>query len=351
MSGYIGNIPTPQATQSRQSFTATASQTTFATVGYTAGFIDVYLNGVHLLDGTDYTATNGSDIVLTTGAALNDVVEFVAYGTFEVADAATPAQGALADTAVQPNDSPTFADLTVSSNLDMGTLGSIKPDASGTGFLVIGKDDAGLGFIPEAFDAGSRRIIPRQVNSSTSSNGVLDLGDTGSKFRDIHIGGRINYHDYPVNMELQRTYKQWTTTTISISGSWVVANGCQLAFTPKRPDTLISVFAHVKTGQAWSNPSGANYGSVEWRIQGQNNTGTHAGPVYTDWSRVDNFSGFLEKEHGGSNEFHMLANNDGSTINISIEFRTVRTSGTGLSNGGVNIWGGLSVYTVHEVLV
>jgi len=79
MSGYIGNIPVPQATQTRQSFTATASQTTFNTAGYTAGFIDVYMNGIHLVDGTDFTATNGSDVVLTTGAAADDVIDVVIH--------------------------------------------------------------------------------------------------------------------------------------------------------------------------------------------------------------------------------------------------------------------------------
>ena len=85
MAGYIGTIPTPQATQTRQTFTATASQTTFNTIGYTVGYLDVFLNGVKLVDGTDYTATNGSDVVLTTGAAASDILEIVAYATFEVA--------------------------------------------------------------------------------------------------------------------------------------------------------------------------------------------------------------------------------------------------------------------------
>ena len=84
MATYIGNIPVPQATQTRQTFTATASQTTFATVGYTVGFVDVYLNGVKLVDGTDYTATNGSDVVLTTGAAASDTLEVISYSTYEV---------------------------------------------------------------------------------------------------------------------------------------------------------------------------------------------------------------------------------------------------------------------------
>lgn len=85
MSGYIGTIPTPQATQTRQTFTATASQTSFATAGYTPGYIDVWMNGVKLVAGTDFTASNGSDVVLTSGAAAGDTVEVLAFSTFEVA--------------------------------------------------------------------------------------------------------------------------------------------------------------------------------------------------------------------------------------------------------------------------
>ena len=83
MAGYIGNVPVPQATQTRDSFVATAGQTSFATSGYTPGYLDVYLNGVRL-DESDYTATNGSDVVLDTGAAVDDVVTVVAFQTFEV---------------------------------------------------------------------------------------------------------------------------------------------------------------------------------------------------------------------------------------------------------------------------
>ena len=86
MSGYIGNIPTPQATQSRSSITATTGQTSFATGGYTPQFLDVYLNGVYLSNGTDYTASNGSDVILTSAASSGDTLEVVAYSTFEVAN-------------------------------------------------------------------------------------------------------------------------------------------------------------------------------------------------------------------------------------------------------------------------
>ena len=83
MSGYIGNTPVPQATQTRNEFTATAGQTTFATSGYTAGFVDVHLNGVKL-SSDDFTATNGSDIVLVAPASAGDILEVLAFTTFEV---------------------------------------------------------------------------------------------------------------------------------------------------------------------------------------------------------------------------------------------------------------------------
>ena len=83
MAGYIGSVPVPQATETRDVYTATSSQTTFTTGGYTPNFVSVYLNGVHLARA-DYTATNGSDVVLAVGAAADDTVEIVSFATFEV---------------------------------------------------------------------------------------------------------------------------------------------------------------------------------------------------------------------------------------------------------------------------
>ena len=102
MSGYIGAIPTPQATQSRDVYTATSNQTTFTTQGYTPNFVSVYLNGVHLARA-DFTATNGSDVVLASGAAANDVVEIVSFGTFQSADALPLTGGTMTGDLIVPD--------------------------------------------------------------------------------------------------------------------------------------------------------------------------------------------------------------------------------------------------------
>jgi len=58
--------------------TPTDGQTVF-TLNYTVGFIQVFVNGVKLINGTDFTATNGTTIVLSTGLLSNDIVDIVKY--------------------------------------------------------------------------------------------------------------------------------------------------------------------------------------------------------------------------------------------------------------------------------
>ena len=60
------------------SFTATANQTTF-TVNYAVGNILVFMNGAKL-NSADFTATNGTSVVLASGATVGDIVEVVEYG-------------------------------------------------------------------------------------------------------------------------------------------------------------------------------------------------------------------------------------------------------------------------------
>jgi hypothetical protein len=60
-------------------FTATAAQTTFTTT-YVVGTVSVYRNGIKL-GLADFTATNGSTVVLGTGAAAGDLIEIESFST------------------------------------------------------------------------------------------------------------------------------------------------------------------------------------------------------------------------------------------------------------------------------
>ena len=80
-SGFTAAGSSVNGTTDRNTYTATSGQTNFSAT-YDAGFVDVYLNGVKLLLGTDFTATSGTAIVLASGATAGDIVDIVGYGTF-----------------------------------------------------------------------------------------------------------------------------------------------------------------------------------------------------------------------------------------------------------------------------
>ena len=90
---YIGNSPGVASQRILTTFTATAGQTTFTpSSGYTVGYLDVYHNGVKLINGDDYTASNGSTFALASGAASGDVIEAVAYLPRGLSDGYTRAE-------------------------------------------------------------------------------------------------------------------------------------------------------------------------------------------------------------------------------------------------------------------
>ena len=89
---YIGRSTDGFGVRNRFLYLASASDTSVsgadangATLTFTDGaYVDVYLNGVLLKAGTDYTATTGTTVVLVVGASLNDVVEMIVYDVFSV---------------------------------------------------------------------------------------------------------------------------------------------------------------------------------------------------------------------------------------------------------------------------
>jgi hypothetical protein len=89
----------------RTSFTATGGQTTFS-VTYTVGYVEVFLNGV-LLNASDYTASNGTSVVLATAAGAGDIVETIAFSVSNVGTASAITGGAASQILYQTGTSTT----------------------------------------------------------------------------------------------------------------------------------------------------------------------------------------------------------------------------------------------------
>jgi hypothetical protein len=142
-SGWAAAGSTVNGTSARFNYIATAGQTTFTgadtaglTLGYDAGFADCYLNGVKL-SGADITITSGTSVVLASGATVGDVLDIIAYGTFNVAAISGTAinSGTISDARLPT----TMAGKTLTTATVTGTINANTLTAKGDGSSADGK--------------------------------------------------------------------------------------------------------------------------------------------------------------------------------------------------------------------
>jgi hypothetical protein len=146
--------------------TATAAQTDFS-VTYTVGQLSVYLNGALLASG-DFTASNGTTVVLASGAAANDIFTAVAY------DSAT--QITEGDSSVVVTDSGTGKVEVTVDNVEVAdfTTGAIIFNETGADqdFRVEGDTNANLLVV----DAGVDKV-GIGTNTFNTNGGVLQVSN------------------------------------------------------------------------------------------------------------------------------------------------------------------------------
>ena len=91
MAGYIGSKASvvSSGVERKKTYSITGSTTSLTGLNYTVGKVHVFQNGVRLLDGTDYTATNGTSITLTVAAQSGDNVVVVSQASFQLSESYT----------------------------------------------------------------------------------------------------------------------------------------------------------------------------------------------------------------------------------------------------------------------
>ena len=90
----ISTASSQVATLTRYKFVAVGSETSVSGVdangsvlGYTVGMEQVYLNGVMLVRGSDYTASSGTSITALSALAASDIVEILTFSPFTITNA------------------------------------------------------------------------------------------------------------------------------------------------------------------------------------------------------------------------------------------------------------------------
>ena len=153
------------------SITATAGQTVFLpSGGYRINEIAVYKEGVRLVDGTDFTARDGASVILTSGASLNDVLEFQIFDSFNIANT------------IKPNESTQT--ITGSLVVEGGITGSVLGIQSGGTAIGTGRTVNFIGTGNTVVDNGDG-IINVSISGETAG---IDTSTT-SEFTDISVSG------------------------------------------------------------------------------------------------------------------------------------------------------------------
>ena len=302
MAGYLGAIPVPQATQHRESFTATSGQTTFNTAGYTVGFLDVYLNGSHL-SPADFTATNGSDVVLASGASTGDVCDIISYTAFEVnAQTFTGTTTLTGNLLLGDNDKAIFG---AGSDLQIYHDGSDSIIADvGTGHLRLLAEDfrlqdasASETYITAAKDGAVTLRFNDSTKLATTNTGIDVTGAvTADKLNVTHTGGS----------DFVGVFQNTTSATpygVHIKDAASGANGYPLLQVTNSAGSSPYFLVHSGTGNVGigtASPDGrldvTGSGNTEIYINTGNNSGDNSRIFFGDTADID--VGWLNYDHG-----------------------------------------------------
>ena len=261
-------------------YTATAGQTTFSgadedsnTLSYTVSNLIVTLNGVVLEDGTDYTATSGTSVVLTSGAALNDELNIIAFKSFTTADMVSATNGGTF-----ANDITINGDLTVDTNTlhvdstnNRVGIGLSSPDrlltlqgdnsymwikdAGGGNTAFIGSDGTNDGWL-RLYDSSHNTKVEIESDGVTYFNGGnVGIGTSspssktsiiGTGVNGLHLGQQTDNNGNSARLFYDNSTNIWTT--YSTAGSFKIASGATIGTTSGTDRLVINSSGNVGIG-------------------------------------------------------------------------------------------------------
>jgi len=242
-------------------FTATSGQTTFTPPSYTAGFINVYRNGV-MLGTADYTATNGTTVVLATGATTGDLIATESFYVSSVLNAIPATAGAVNSTYLL-DGSVTSAKLAAGAAVTSlnGSTGALK-GAVLTGTTSISAGSTSVDVTSQMTNAGWYIVNVNLTLSASTSN--TDIGfrtstDNGSTFSS----GASDYGDdgYNAGTITTRSFLFGNASGTTNAVAWM--NFSILMYTGNGTNPN---FFNIQSMRGTSTTNGGFDGRFAWRV-------------------------------------------------------------------------------------
>ena len=191
MAGYIGSRASvvSSGAERKKTFDITGTTTSLTGLSYTVNQVHVFHNGVRLVDGTDFTATNGNSITLTSAAESGDEVVVVSYATFQTSDTVSASAGGTFSNAITSTAAGTA--LTLDRTGSDGTILDLNKDGSTVGSIGTGLSSlaVGTGNTQLMFWNAQSGIFPS--NGTTVTDNSIDFGNPNYRFKDLYLSGGV----------------------------------------------------------------------------------------------------------------------------------------------------------------
>jgi len=296
-------------------YTATSGQTTFsgsddnaASLSYSVGNLMVTVNGVVLEDGTDYTATSGTSVVLTTGAVLNDEVNIYAFKSFTTADMVPASTGG------------TFTGNVTFSNAATvnGAFTSVGIDDNATATAIT---------IDSSENVGIKQSSPSSPNGSTD---FLHIGNSASTYSSIVL--QDNNNTWEIFQNNQLSFRDGTATRLLIDTVGNVGIGTSSPSTvlhiKDSTNTALTIEGDSSAGATFINLS-ADSNATKAQISSAKE-GASGGRLILYTSNSSGTS--TERMRITSDGFAKMSNNNGDYYSAGGPYHEMRSNSNGSNN-------------------
>ena len=207
MAGYIGSRASvvSSGAERKKTFAITTTTTVLSGLSYTPQQVHVFHNGVRLVDGTDFTATDGASLTLTSAAQSGDEVVVISYATFQVADAYTKAEA--------DSEFVSVAGDTMTGSLIVGGAG---PFSSRVAVKTDGIEDALVLYHPSV-TTGAKILFADNIYNAAIRSTPDGVGKTGLAF-DVHQSEKMRIDSAGrVTMPYQPFFKARSQPSVNIT--------------------------------------------------------------------------------------------------------------------------------------
>jgi len=317
-------------------YTATSNQTTFsgsddnsATLSYTVDNLQVVMNGV-ILDPSDYTATNGTSVVLAAGAATNDLVNIYAFKSFTTADMVSKTNGGTFAGAVTFGGGADFGDNV---KARFGTGNDLEIYHDGSNSFIAGKTGenktvvvkpGGTGSVLITNSAGDNIITQQADAAHLHYDGVTKIATTST---GVDVAGKIEA-DNASNPALSGVTNRNTILQLQNTDTgYVAGNATAIDFGTSLTSATASIIGRNRN-------AGSGYGGDLILA-----TSPTSGDSLTERMRIDSSGSVNIGGTGGQAKFEV--NNAVSTTG-SLTDTTINLATTGVTGRKANIGFGLA---------